>query len=570
VSALPEPQAFYSPAALAALVRDFDRDAVGNRKRISEILQFDSECFYLTAIEILKKDLDSRAAQYLISLLVSRNLLFRALCDSALVLERAVALAHQAYRTDPTVDVRLARQLSDTTAAITRNGSTGMAERLLEILDEISDGKRILPSLMRLLRTDNPYLRSKAVLMIGRSGRSLSWIKKRLEESDTRVRANAVEAMWGVEMPDARELLEWAARDNNNRVVGNALVGLYRLGEISPLAELVRLAGHNSPQFRRTAAWAMGKTGDPRFSEVLGRMIADPSGEVRKVAFAAVRRIREDGAQVLSARGWPVAATCSPKNPRTGQRCASVAVVSADGRESPRILPVQFILSEDGQPIWSYRTVQRMAPDPMTVIFLFPRKADNSSKPWDQGGLRCLNWKRSTDLWSAVPYSGDDVPSGGPADLELPSFIANAAQAARIFEETPKRRDCTGFWTAVHRALLPDNATLRGKRHVIVLAPDEVQGLADDLLISAARAARASVQVISTSANPALQEFCRRIDGHFRYVGNRAGIEEAVSLAYLSLLARYEIRYQSVNPDARNLKIRVHTPLGWGETTVDL
>ena len=219
-------------------MRDFDREPVANRKRISDILQREPEVFCRTTIEILKKDTGSRAAHHLVALLISGDLLFRALCDPALDRELAAELARQARLGDPTVDIRLARQLADSNSS-DRAMAPGMAERLLEIVDRISDGNRLLPSLMRILRHDNPYLRSKAVLMIGRSGRSLSWIEKRLQESDTRVRANAIEAIWGVDTDQARELLEWATRDGNNRVVGNALVGLYRRGENSVLARQI-------------------------------------------------------------------------------------------------------------------------------------------------------------------------------------------------------------------------------------------------------------------------------------------------------------------------------------------
>jgi hypothetical protein len=551
------------------LVRDFDRDTVANRKLMSDFLQREPEVFYRTTIAILKKETGSRAAQYLVALLISGNLLFRALCDPALDGERAGQLAREARLGDPTIDIRLARQLADSNSS---DGAMapGMAERLLEIVDRISDGNRLLPSLMRILRHDNPYLRSKAVLMIGRSGKSISWIEKRLQESDTRVRANAIEAIWSVDSPQARELLNWATQDGNNRVVGNALVGLYRMGESSSLAKMAKMAGHDSPAFRRTAAWAMGETGDPRFSEVLGRMIADDNGDVRKSAFAAVRRIREAMVRVTQAPQWPVAITPGAKNPRTGERRVDVAVVAADGRGSPPVLAVQFILAENAQTVWSYRVTEKMAPGPLTVLFLFPRRLDSAGNEWDHGAMRCLNWKRSTDLWSAVPYSGADDPSEGPGDLELPSFIANSARAAKAFLETPKRLDCTGFWTAIRRAVLPGNSALRGERHMIVLAPDDVGDSADQNLAAAVHASRTTVQVVSHCVNPVLQEFCRRVEGRFRHVKDASDIEEAVSMAYLSLLARYEIRYRSDAPGGASLKLRVHTPAGWGETTVEL
>jgi hypothetical protein len=231
-------------------------------------------------------------------------------------------------------------------------------------------------------------------------------------------------------------------------------------------------------------------------------------------------------------------------------------------------------LSEDGQPVWSYRVAEKMAQGPMTVLFLFPRKLDSRggehNTGWDRGALRCLKWKRSTDLWSSVPYSGEvgDL-SARSADLDLPSFIGNASRAERVFQEAPKRSDCTGFWTAVRRAVLPGDAPVRGRRHMIVVVTDEVGGNADDALIAAVQTSQTSMQMVSSSPNLVLHDFCRRIGGSFQFLKDNSAIEEAVSLSYLSLLARYEIRYQA-GPDATGLKVRVHTPAGWGEAAMEV
>ena len=61
--------------------------------------------------------------------------------------------------------------------------------------------------------------------MIGRGSKSTKWVMGRLSESDPRVRANAIESMWGVDTPEARTLLNFAVSDANNRVAGNALLG---------------------------------------------------------------------------------------------------------------------------------------------------------------------------------------------------------------------------------------------------------------------------------------------------------------------------------------------------------
>lgn len=570
MSGPPEIALTYSSAALVALVRDFDRDANAARKLIRDILQFEPETFYSTTIEILKNGVDSPGARFLVTLLVSQNLLFRALCDPALNREQALALARRAVVIDPVVDAALARQLADATVTSPDLSGLGEASRLMDILGEVSNGPRILPSLMRMLRNSDSRVRSKAVLMIGHGNRSVKWIRSRLEETDARVRANAVEALWGMEGEEARELLDIASRDSNNRVAGNAVLGLYLMGETSALGELVKMASHTLPLFRTSAAWVMGQSGDMRFSEILGRMLADTDGLVRKTAFAAVRRIRAAVAQVSQSTQWHLAGFSSPRDPRGGQRRVQVALVTADSRETPRVLPVQFILSEDGQPVWSYRVSERAAPESMSVIFLLPRGGFHDLAPWNQGALRCLNWRRPTDLWCTVPYfSPDDIPLEIYPNLEPAVFTANAELAAAFFEQPPKWSDCSLFWGAVERSVDIGNGPVRGKRHMIVLAPVDIGKAANDTVIAAVHASRTSVQVVSTVPNPALREFCGRTGGHFLLVEDKPdAIMQQISLAYLSLLARYEIRYQSVCPDATALKLRVQTPVGWGETTV--
>ncbi|MEI9971684.1 MAG: hypothetical protein WDO73_06310 [Ignavibacteriota bacterium] len=247
----------------------------------------------------------------------------------------------------------------------------------------------------------------------------------------------------------------------------------------------------------------------------------------------------------------------------------SVAVISEDGRKNPQVLPAQFHLSESGHQIWSYRVVEKPAPGPISVLFLFPRKRDASGTSWDQGALGCLHFKRGTDLWSSLPYSEEGDPRQQAVGLELPTFISDAAEAARRFQETPRRRECTGFWRAIERGALPDNSAPHCPCHMIVVAPQDAVGESDSRLIAALQKSRTTVQVLSAVRSPDLEEFCRRVDGRFEFLKESSPVEEAVSRAYLSLLARWEIRYSGA-ADAQTLKLRVSTPAGWGETIVEL
>lgn len=556
-------------AALETLVRSYDRDAGRYRQLIRELMRSDLPSYRANAVEILKADTESSGAHYLVSLLVSRDLLYEVLCDPSLSGERAMAVARMAVRVDPMADVALARRLADAASSESEAPVSDAAGRLMKILAEISDGARILPSLMRLLRTANPSLRSKAVLMIGRANRNAQWVKNRLAEPDARVRANAVQALWGVSTEEARQLLRFAVNDSNNRVAANALVGLYWLGDCSVIPDIVSMTGHSSGIFRSSAAWVIGETGDPRFLEVLGRMLADSSAAVRKRAFAAVGQIKAAVAQIAQSPQWRVSGYFPPADPQKGQRRVRVAVAPNGGRELLAVLPTQFILSEGGQPVWSYKVTEKPDPEAMSVIFVFARDRGPNTSVWSAAALKCLEWKRPSDLWCAVPYFAEDDPDADScSDLPMPPFTANPELAAAPFLNTAKRTECSDIWTALGRAVRPDGRPVRGKRHLLVLAPVEVGRAAEHDLISAVLSSRTSVQVVSAVPNQALADFCRHTEGTFHLAATDSAIEEFVSRAYLNLLARYEIRYSIAVPDAANLRIRVHAPEGWGETSV--
>ena len=224
-----------------------------------------------------------------------------------------MALGRAAKRVDPMIDVALARSLADSAIG---DGAVHIADpaRLMEILCEIADAGRIMPSLMRLLRHPNANLRSKAVKMIGRGSRSAKWVMGRLSESDPRIRANAVESLWGVDTPEARTLLNFAASDANNRVVGNALLGLYYLGEASVLAEVINLAGA-----RIGALPGHGRLGDGRDRRsAIHRCAAAPDLRTRscRSANAPLRPGADQGRQ----RAAPVGAEMACGRPHAVRR----------------------------------------------------------------------------------------------------------------------------------------------------------------------------------------------------------------------------------------------------------
>ncbi len=554
-------------AALGKLVRNFEADASASRQQIRDLLDNHREIFCASSIEILKTTGDSRGAQYLVALLVANGMLLQAMCNPDLSKEEALSLGRAARRVDPMTDVTLSRSLAESGAG---GGTVHIADpaRLMDILCEIADPGHIMPSLMRMMRHPNTYLRSKAVKMIGRGSLSAKWVMGRLSESDPRVRANAVESLWGVDTPEARTLLSFAVNDSNNRVVGNALLGLYYLGDSPVLADVVKLAGAESPLFRASAAWVMGEAGDPRFTEALRRMISDPDAAVRKRAFAALGQIKTANAQPPLGERWHVAGRMLAGESLKGLRRLLLAVAAEDMRDQPKVAPLQFILSEGGQYVTSYKAAAKPLPESMSVVFVIPRSREAAGGAFFEGLLHCLRWKRPSDLWSVLPYiQTEDGDAPPPHDPDPPSFTANSDALSAALHVTPKRLDCTDLWTAVWRATKQDGGLSRGKRHVIVFSSGEEGRAAGHGPIANLQGSRIPVQVIASGPNEQLKDFCRRTHTLFR-VGAEEDLVEIMEHAYLSLLERYEITYQPLTVEAADLKVRIQTPAGWGETLI--
>jgi hypothetical protein len=568
---------------LEALVHYFDRDAAGNGRLIRELLQKDRQSFYAAAIEILRTRDDSRGSQYLISVLAAGDLLLPTLCESTLTRKQSLALAQAAFQAGVMADVILAKYLTEHAGSIGGSDCPSDIQRLMDLLTEISDGTRILPCMMTLARHQNPHLQSKAVLMIGRINRNVKWVQKRLAEHDPRVRANAIEALWGIESEEARQLLRSAARDGDNRAAGNALIALYRLGDCWVIPELLKMADHESRRFRATAAWVMGETADPRFTKALARMVGEPNISVRARAFAALAQIRTAAVQVRQAGELRIVARFQ-RNRWNGRCELRVEISSKDGREQINLLPTQLILLEDGQEVVSYSVEERPAPPAMAITFVLPRTAETPGNPFQAGALHALTWKRPSDLWAVAHYipaqrpdlhtsfvgQSIDIPAVEDAPLEgIPQrFTCDPAVAKAALEEFPPKVDCSDLWSTIRRSVQMERGPARGKRHLLVYGQSEPGTLAGyPELVSAAMAARTSVHAISWSANPALEGLCRMTQGTFQTVTSENEVTVVVEEMCLSLQARYTVRYRPT-ADARELRVSVNTPSGWGETSI--
>ena len=205
----------------------------------------------------------------------------------------AVNLVRRFLEIDPSYDVKLAERLpnrreSNLTEALDSVRST----RALDILDQTSRGRRLLPIVGHLPTYRDTRISAKATLFVGRRVQNPEWTRKMIAQRDNRVRANAIESLWGLESPAAVELLEECAVDGNNRVLGNSLLGLHLAGRREVEQRVLDLAGAGKYQLRSTGAWVMGQIGTGDCVARLTQLVRDEHPQVRNTALRSLLELR--------------------------------------------------------------------------------------------------------------------------------------------------------------------------------------------------------------------------------------------------------------------------------------
>ncbi len=299
---------------------------------------------------------------------------------------------------------------------------------------------------------------------------------------------------------------------------------------------------------------------------------------VRSRALRSVARIKAAVAQAAAGQPWRLsslmletmaaAAAAGPKQMRRVQ-----VAVAAPGSAAATLRATHFIICEDGQPVMNYRLTVRPSPPAMSVVFLFPRAGDAQEPPWVTGARGCLAGKRASDLWAYLSWvpacEGLATASATQANEELP-FTPSHDVLADSLHRMAQRADCGDVWQTLWRALRAESSMARGKRHVILFAAEQVQGGAGPGLVATVGASRGLVQVISSVPNPALDDLCNKTRISYTYAAAPEEIIARIEEAYLNLNARYEICYQTLSQEARELRIRIECPSGWGETSVTI
>ena len=381
-------------ARVRHLIAGFSESPDLAKQWLEDVLQADSIAFRRAALTALGGITDSACRRWLLDRLAAHGL--APACDpSAFSLEEELAITRELFQVDPSLDLKLARRFSRLAYPM----SPDVSERTLELLSEISNNRRVLPMVIRLLHDPNPRVRSKAALMIGRGGLAPHIAERLLGENDPRVRANAVEALWGVDTPKTRSLLRRAAGDHNNRVAANALIALYWLDEPAAIPGILKMARDPNPRFRSSAIWVMERTENPRFLPTLAQMIGESEPMARTRVFraiAALNRVAARCAQSPPLRVHILAVTAKGE----GQRVIRAAIATDTGGAVPDLPLAAVAVSEDSRAVTDYSIKKIRSADSIALGLLLPE---------GEAGDRILAslsaMKREQDQWTTVRYA---------------------------------------------------------------------------------------------------------------------------------------------------------------------
>jgi len=320
---------------LQGLVDDFQSSSALFKRDMRRRLEKDPQAFLRAACRILKAKSNGPGAEYLMELLWSNPVLVGSLIDPRLLpLRGAIECAKRWAAYDPMLDIKLLHMGFPTDGGAVCDIDIMRARRVLALVNELPPRRHILFPLVSLLRSPDAQVRSKAATLYGRTSRNAEWVRNRLAEPDARVRANAVESLWGEQSDAARAVLKEAARDRHHRVAANAWIGLDQAGARDVVSSLKKMAESDDPLARAAAAFAMGRTGHWDFQAVLERMLKDSSPHARRQALRALVRIRKRQMKAAGMEEEPAAAPDgvsdpTPKPEETPAEAGSPAVDAA-------------------------------------------------------------------------------------------------------------------------------------------------------------------------------------------------------------------------------------------------
>jgi HEAT repeat protein len=182
---------------------------------------------------------------------------------------------------------RLGRRLS--------SGPTEHIVKAMQIVQELGLAEQLRNVLMPLCSHANAHVRSKAVMVLGDvPAASEVLLEKVLNDTDPRVRANAIEVLESRLQESYVPLLAERARSSHNRERANAIKALGKMKVATAVNQLTNMLHDNRSEHRISALWALRQIGWWQLITEVGRLAkGDDNMRVRRYALTILRSVAE-------------------------------------------------------------------------------------------------------------------------------------------------------------------------------------------------------------------------------------------------------------------------------------
>ncbi len=511
--------------------------------------QTTAEEFRVAAVPLLRTG-EGPGQRFLVSFLMQNDSLEKRLIDhTAFTREEALTVARAAHRVEPSLDVKLAMHLAGRAVEDERD-----AGRILEILEAISQPANLLPLMGSIMQHPHARVRSKAALLMGKGNRNAAWLRQQLSEPDDRVRANAVEALWGLDGEEASQVFLAAAHDRNQRTAINGILGLYLCGRTESLALLAEAAQHSSGAFRASAAWGMGRTQDPRFLPVLTRLVRDTEALVRSNALKAVGKIRSYRTLIERQGAFRIrlgVAVCRKDGSRE-----IFGVVRSPGNALP-LNPLHYAVEDGGRSVFRYELVTRPETESAVGVAMphAPDLDETMAAAIEQARRQVMDEKRACDHCNVTSYS--NFPA---AETSAPhSGFVQALSS--LFHQLPQREQ---------RALVVIGNPMSESGDVVLKRQGQMERLIREAQSAHVRIHAIVPPVCAPIMRVALHDAATSTGGRFVETAREENFAPNIASLLLTLFPTFQLRYKMTEPCAPKVRLMVHSPGGLGECEADV
>lgn len=507
-------------------------------KQLSDLQTTSPATFQQVVLSLLLEARDTPRFRFLIAYLSSRGLLPR--CVRALRgVDRGLAalVVELAERMVPD-GAALAESLNDAATELD-------AGYLLGLLEAFSTGLNLLTIHAGAMESLETRLRARLATILGKAARTHDTFLALVDDPDPRVRANAVESLWGSSSRMAKAIFTSATADLNHRVAANALIGLYMQGDPASVAGLAKMIVRPDAASRAAAAWAMGRTGDGRFTPLLQSTRRQPGQDpmVVKNCLAAVKRVTHN---VVSGASREVALRIlSGQQVLPGRVELRVSARIPGTMELPPLSGTAFQVSCGDEAIWDYQCEPVAAGSSLAIAFLLPVSLEGmraKGRAYRTVIAEAFARRREGDRIALSLYS--EAQMAAPNPLFGPSALAaDSSDIDETLADIPGPANVPQGPFGPMDELAPRMKAFDGDRHVVWL----VDQLAGALLEKAHVPALGGVKlhaVCTAKAAPAAVNVAARMSKATGGFILQMRDEEALDSACEDLVASFYLHYR--------------------------